>query len=87
MRCDKFEVPLSYLYLMGSVVTSWSFTLGVAGLNNPFNCVSVTESTEFSEKTRGNSIGSVDVERDNNSFQEVRKMFPQVAICVVSVHC
>ena len=37
LHSSQFNDPLLYLCLIGSVVTAWSLTEEVTGLNNPFN--------------------------------------------------
>ena len=53
MNWGQFKDPVSYVYLAGAVVASWSLTRGdwVAG-SSPFTVmknISVTKFTEFSE--------------------------------------
>ena len=60
MNWCQFKHPVCYLRLAMSVVTFWSLTQEVAGLNNPFRCkYSLSLTSPNSMKTfRENSIGS-----------------------------
>ena len=52
MNCSQFKDPVSDMYVVGTVVASWSLTQEVAGLG-PFNQKNlVTEFAEFSENIK-----------------------------------
>ena len=57
MNWAQFKDPVSYMYLAGAVVSSWSLTQEVAG-SSPFTIMTntfVTEFAKFSETLKKNS--------------------------------